>query len=154
MTVPMVTAGARAPRSGERGDGTQATGTRWIRCDEPGILVHSRTMKWFAAALGLALVLLQYRLWLSEDGVRGVMQMQAAVGAQRAQNDALSERNLQLAAEVRDLKQGYAALEERARNDLGMIGGNETFYQVVPATGTGLGTAPLPAGAPIRTAAR
>ena len=43
------------------------------------------------------------------------------------------ERNRQLAAEVRDLKTGIAALEERARSDLGMIAGNETFYQVVPA---------------------
>lgn len=120
-------------------------------------------MKWFAAALGLALVLLQYRLWFSEDGVRGVMQMQAAVTVQRDQNDRLSERNEQLAAEVRDLKQGYAALEERARSDLGMIGSSETFYQVVPSgqgydqgrNGTeGLDAAPVPAVEPIRTAAR
>lgn len=115
-------------------------------------------MKWFAAVLGLAFVLLQYRLWFSDDGVRGVMQMQAAVSAQLEQNDRLSERNQQLAAEVRDLKQGYAALEERARNDLGMIGANETFYQVVPAPGSGkgtdLGTMPVPAAAPLRTAAR
>ena len=111
-------------------------------------------MKWFAAALGLALVLLQYRLWLSEDGVRGVMQMRAAVAVQREQNAALAERNLQLAAEVRDLKQGYAALEERARNDLGMIGASETFYQVVPGGTKSLGTTPVPAAPPIRTAAR
>ncbi len=111
-------------------------------------------MKWFAAALGLALVLLQYRLWLSEDGVRGVMQMRAAVTVQRDQNATLAERNLQLAAEVRDLKQGYAALEERARNDLGMIGASETFYQVVPGRTQSLGTTPVPAVPPIRTAAR
>ena len=43
----------------------------------------------------------------------------------------MKERNLQLAAEVKDLKEGLAALEERARNDLGMIGANETFFQVV-----------------------
>lgn len=119
-------------------------------------------MKWFAAALGLALLLLQYRLWFSEDGVRGVMQMQAAVGEQHEQNDLLSERNLQLAAEVRDLKQGYAALEERARSDLGMIAANETFYQVVPPPvaghsvdkGADLGTARVPADTRVRTAAR
>lgn len=111
-------------------------------------------MKWFAAVLGLALVLLQYRLWLSEDGVRGVMQMQAAVAAQREQNSTLAERNLQLAAEVRDLKQGYAALEERARSDLGMIGAGESFFQVVPGKAQALDTAPAPAAPPIRTAAR
>jgi cell division protein FtsB len=111
-------------------------------------------MKWFAATLALALVLLQYRLWLSEDGVRGVLQMQTAVTAQRHMNDSLAERNLQLAAEVRDLKQGYAALEERARSDLGMIAGNESFYQVAPGKEQGLGTAPVAPSAPIRTAAR
>jgi len=111
-------------------------------------------MKWFAAVLGLALVLLQYRLWLSEDGVRGVLQVQGAVTAQRKQNDGLAERNLQLAAEVRDLKQGYAALEERARNDLGMISVGESFYQVVPGKTSSLGTSPAPAAPPIRTAAR
>ena len=68
--------------------------------------------------------------------------------AQRTENDQLAERNRQLAAEVRDLKTGMDALEERARSDLGMIARNETFYQVVP---------PRPAAAgppPTRTAAR
>jgi cell division protein FtsB len=87
-------------------------------------------MKWFAAALALAVLLLQYRLWLSDDGLSEVLRLKAAVSAQQAENARLSERNRQLAAEVRDLKQGYAALEERARNDLGMIGGNETFFQL------------------------
>jgi cell division protein FtsB len=90
------------------------------------------TMKWLAAALLTALLLLQYRLWLSGDGLGEVLRLEAAVGAQQVENARLSERNRQLAAEVRDLKQGYAALEERARNDLGMIGGNETFFQVAP----------------------
>jgi cell division protein FtsB len=89
-------------------------------------------MKWLAAGLLIALVLLQYRLWVSNDGVHETLRLQAAVAAQTAENARLSERNRQLAAEVRDLKQGYAALEERARSELGMITGNETFYQVVP----------------------
>lgn len=89
-------------------------------------------MKWLVLSLLAALVLLQHRLWLSADGVPEVWRLNAAVDAQRAENGRLSERNRQLAAEVRDLKQGYAALEERARTDLGMIAGNETFYQVVP----------------------
>ena len=90
-------------------------------------------MKWLAAALALALVLLQYRIWLSGDGVREVVLLQHAVATQRADNEQLAERNRQLAAEVRDLKTGMDALEERARSDLGMVAGNETFYQVVPA---------------------
>ena len=110
-------------------------------------------MKWLAAILGVALLLLQYRIWLSADGVRSVWQLQKAEAVQQEQNVALSERNRQLAAEVRDLKQGYAALEERARNDLGMIGSNETFYQVVPASAVGPGVTTVHPPA-IRTAAR
>ena len=90
-------------------------------------------MKWLAAALASAIVLLQYRVWFSEDGVRQVTRLRQAVAAQGAENEQLAERNRQLAAEVRDLKTGLDALEERARSDLGMIARNETFYQVVPA---------------------
>jgi cell division protein FtsB len=94
-------------------------------------------MKWLAAALAVAVLLLQYRVWVSDDGIRGVARLQSAVAAQRAQNEQLAERNRQLAAEVRELKTGMDALEERARSDLGMIARNETFYQVVPAHPTG-----------------
>jgi cell division protein FtsB len=104
-------------------------------------------MKWLAAALTVAIVLLQYRVWFSEDGVRQLARLQQAVAAQRAENGQLEERNRQLAAEVRDLKTGLDALEERARSDLGMIARNETFYQVVPAP------SPQPARARTRTAA-
>ena len=90
-------------------------------------------MKWLAAALAVTIILLQYRVWLSEDGVRQVTRLRQAVATQRGENEQLEERNRQLAAEVRDLKTGLDALEERARSDLGMIARNETFYQVVPA---------------------
>src|SRR5438309_8462238 len=90
-------------------------------------------MKWLVTALFAVVVVLQYRIWLSEDGVRELDRLQRAVAVQRVANERLAERNQQLAAEVRDLKTGMDALEERARSDLGMIGGNETFYQVVPA---------------------
>ena len=90
-------------------------------------------MKWLAIALGVVIAILQYRLWLSDGGVRELARMHEAVVQQRAQNLALVERNRQVAAEVRDLKTGMAALEERARSELGMIAGNETYYQVVPA---------------------
>ena len=89
-------------------------------------------MKWLVAALLAVVVLLQYRIWMSDDGLRELDRLQRAVATQRVQNGQLAERNRQLAAEVRDLKTGMDALEERARSDLGMIGGNETFYQVVP----------------------
>jgi cell division protein FtsB len=104
-------------------------------------------MKWLAVGLALAILLLQYRVWLSEDGVRELDRLKRAVTAQRSENDQLAERNRQLAAEVRDLETGMGALEERARSDLGMIASHETFYQVVPpATSPG-------AKSPTRTAA-
>src|SRR5450631_1495055 len=114
-------------------------------------------MKWLAAALFAALLLLQYRLWMSGDGVREVWRLRSAVAVQQSENARLSERNRQLAAEVRDLKQGYSALEERARSDLGMIAGNESFYQVVPQKPAGPAAAPMPPApalqSPQRTAA-
>lgn len=93
-------------------------------------------MKWLALGLALIILLLQYRVWLSEDGVRELDRLKRAVATQRTQNDQLAERNRQLAAEVRDLKTGLDALEERARSDLGMIASHETFYQVVPPSGS------------------
>lgn len=121
-------------------------------------------MKWLVAALVAVVLLIQYRLWMSPDGVREVMQLRDAVAAQKAQNEELLRRNRELVAEVRDLKQGYVALEERARADLGMIGRAETYYQVVPraapvvsAPEPSAPAAPLPAGpaeSPTRTAAR
>ena len=90
-------------------------------------------MRILVAVLGLALVLLQYRLWLSDQGVREVSRLQAAVDAQALANREQSERNRQLVAEVADLKVGLTALEERARSELGMVGSSETFYQVVTA---------------------
>jgi len=104
-------------------------------------------VKWFVAALAAALLLLQYRIWFSADGVRELMRLRAAVAEQQSDNERLSARNRQLAAEVRDLKQGYSALEERARSDLGMVAKNETFFQVGPVE------APLIApSAPVRPA--
>ncbi len=84
-------------------------------------------MRIFAIILGCALVLLQSRLWVSEQGMREVSRLQAAIDAQSAANHDQSERNRQLAAEVNDLKVGLTALEERARSELGMVGSNETF---------------------------
>ena len=89
-------------------------------------------MKFLVAALLILLVLLQYRLWLGEGGVREVARLRAEIQTQREQNQQLKERNRTLSAEVQDLKKGTVAIEERARTDLGMVGKGETFYQVVP----------------------
>jgi cell division protein FtsB len=90
-------------------------------------------MRIFSAVLALALVLLQYRLWISDQGLREVSRLQSAVDAQTSANREQGERNRQLVAEVTDLKVGLTALEERARSELGMVGNSETFYQVVTA---------------------
>ena len=89
-------------------------------------------MKWLATVLLTVVLLLQYRLWLSGDGVRELARLSEAVERQKSDNEEAVERNKQLIAEVADLKAGMAAIEERARSELGMIGRNETFYQVVP----------------------
>src|ERR1700722_8238729 len=90
-------------------------------------------MRIFSAILALALVLLQYRLWIGDQGLREVSRLQAAVDAQTSANREQGDRNRQLVAEVTDLKVGLTALEERARSELGMVGNSETFYQVVTA---------------------
>lgn len=111
-------------------------------------------MKWLVVGLALVILLLQYRIWLSEDGVRDLDRLRRAVAAQRSSNDQLAERNRQLAAEVRDLKTGLAALEERARSDLGMIASHETFYQVVPPSGAVPARSPAPASPAARPSTR
>ncbi len=93
--------------------------------------MKSMSLRLFAAALLIVVLALQYRLWLSDSGIREVRRLQNAVAAQTQQNVELKERNEQLAAEVKDLKEGLDAVEERARSDLGMVGANESFYQVV-----------------------
>lgn len=113
-------------------------------------------MKWFIAILAVLVLVLQYRIWIARDGVREVLQLRDAVAAQRSENERLQERNRQLAAEVRDLKQGFAALEEQARSELGLIASSETYYQVVPPQAPAASPAPaVPATeAALRTAAR
>jgi cell division protein FtsB len=112
-------------------------------------------MKWFIAILAMLVLVLQYRIWVARDGVREVLQLRDSVSAQRAENERLQERNRQLAAEVRDLKQGFAALEEQARSELGLISSNETYYQVVPQQSAPVAAPAAPAAeTALRTAAR
>jgi cell division protein FtsB len=81
--------------------------------------------------LTVLLLLLQYRLWVSHDGLPSLLRLHHAVEKQRQDNAVLAERNQLLAAEVKDLKSGRDALEERARSELGMIKPGETFFQIV-----------------------
>ncbi len=90
-------------------------------------------MRILALVMAVVVVVLQYRVWVSEQGVREVSRLTAAVAVQTAANVEQRERNRELGAEVNDLKVGLTALEERARSELGMVGNSETFYQVVTA---------------------
>ena len=88
-------------------------------------------MRTLAAALATMLVALQYPLWAGKGSWMRVWDLDRQVAAQREINVRLKARNDALDAEVRDLKQGQEAIEERARLELGMIKNDEVFYQVV-----------------------
>ena len=94
---------------------------------------------WPYAVLLLLLVVLQLKLWTGQGNWRQVEALRAQVTAQKKENDELLRRNQALAAEVKDLKSGVDAVEERARNEMGMIKPGETFYRVVD-TDNKLGT--------------
>lgn len=88
-------------------------------------------MKKLFYILFVLLIYLQYRLWVDDDSLIDVWQAGQEIEVQQQENAGLRERNDALDAEVQDLKQGLEAIEERAREDLGMIKEDETFYQVV-----------------------
>ena len=90
-------------------------------------------MRILLVILAAVALVLQGSLWFSDDGYQKTRELRAAVAEQRLMNAELRERNASLDAEVVNLKQGLEAAEERARNDLGLIGPGETFYQVVSA---------------------
>jgi len=77
------------------------------------------------------LVLLQYQLWLGKGGWLKVLDLNYKIETQKNSNRKTQTRNAMLDAEVRDLKQGTEAIEERARSELGMVKGDEVFFQIV-----------------------
>ncbi len=103
-------------------------------------------MRWLTLFLVLLIALLQYPLWLGKGSWLRVWDLSRQIDKQKEANAVLKARNDGLDAEVRDLKQGYTAIEERARAELGMVKQDEVFYQVmdggVPATSTAKPAAP------------
>ena len=84
--------------------------------------------------IGLLILLflwLQYRLWVGEGSLAEVYNLRNEIARQQQELDALKQRNEVLEAEVRDLKTGMEAMEERARTELGMIREGEVYYQVL-----------------------
>jgi cell division protein FtsB len=92
-------------------------------------------MKILAAILGALIVLIQYPLWVGKGGWLRAWQVETEVTNQKNKNGGFETRNAALAAEVRDLKQGSEAIEERARRELGMLRGDEIFFQYVDPKG-------------------
>ena len=88
-------------------------------------------MKSLAILLLALIALLQYPLWLGKASWGKVWQTEQEVITARENNKTLQERNDKLEAEVNDLKQGFEAVEERARSDLGMIKQNEILFQII-----------------------
>jgi cell division protein FtsB len=91
-------------------------------------------VRWLTLILVALIVALQYPLWLGKGSWLRVWELTQQIDKQKDANAKLKARNDSLDAEVRDLKQGYAAIEERARSELGMIKQDEVFYQVMQAS--------------------
>ncbi len=89
-------------------------------------------MKWALIVLFTLLCLLQYRLWFGKNSVPDYLKLKNEVAVQSKQNANLRQRNSLLKADIQDLKIGLEAVEERARNELGLIKQGETFYRILP----------------------
>jgi cell division protein FtsB len=83
-----------------------------------------------AIVLAGLILALQYPMWLGKGGWLRVRELDRRVEAQKEVNANLKARNAALDADVRDLKQGFEAVEERARSELGMIRQDEVFFQL------------------------
>jgi len=88
-------------------------------------------MRWVFLLLFILFLYLQYSLWIGQGSLPSAWRIQEQISAQKLQNKQLHDRNEALAAEVLDLKEGLAAIEEKARNELGMIKKDEVFFQVI-----------------------
>jgi cell division protein FtsB len=88
-------------------------------------------MRWINVVLLVMLFGLQYRLWIGAGSWAQIVALNETIDKQRQLDDRLASRNQMLEGEVLSLKSGYEAIEEHARNDLGMIKRGETFYLVV-----------------------
>lgn len=87
-------------------------------------------MRWPVLILVALLIVLQYPLWLGKGGWLRAWDVERQLQAQKEENRRLEQRNAGLEAEVRDLKSGYEAIEERARFELGLVRSDEVFVQI------------------------
>ncbi len=99
-------------------------------------------------ALVVLLGALQYTWWFGKGGAGDVARTRAQITSQEQELDVLRTRNSKLAAEVVDLKQGFEAIEEIARNDMGMIKDAEIFYQFIDSSAVPAAKTPAPSAPP------
>lgn len=76
--------------------------------------------------------LLQYRIWFGKNSIPDLWHKEQELAKRQTQNSQLTQRNTLLEADIDDLKLGLEAIEERARNELGLIKQGETFYRILP----------------------
>ena len=108
-------------------------------------------MRWLTLILVALIALLQYSLWLGKGSWLKVWELDQQLQAQRETNKTLQARNSSMDAEVHDLKQGFDAIEERARSELGMVKKDEIFFQVLEDAKLRPPRAPVAAPAPAAT---
>jgi len=90
-------------------------------------------MRLITSMLVVFLALLQYRLWFGKNSVPDYLDLKDEMNRQQLANEKLTQRNKLLYADIDDLKSGLEAIEERARNELGMIKEGETFFRLIPS---------------------
>ena len=87
-------------------------------------------MKFITILLVLLLLIMQVNIWLTKDGYSRIVEIKGLIQDQQKENNELASSNSQLKEEIKDLKDGYAAIEEKAREDIGMIKEGEEFYLI------------------------
>ena len=87
-------------------------------------------MKFITLLLVLLLLIMQINIWLNKDGYSSIVEIKELIQNQQKENDEMVSRNSQLKEEIKDLKDGYAAIEKKAREDIGMIKEGEEFYLI------------------------
>jgi len=87
--------------------------------------------RFFIAILIVFFLIIQFDIWVKDDGLNRVKELQQMINSQSEENQRLKLRNQQLEREIEELKSGIESIEEKARTDLGMIKEGEEFYLIV-----------------------
>ena len=88
-------------------------------------------IRFFIALIIVFFLIIQFDIWVKDDGLNRVKELQQMINSQSEENQRLKLRNQQLEQEIEELKSGIESIEEKARTDLGMIKEGEEFYLIV-----------------------